>query len=112
MTGNGYYVLLNSAGGGVETVLPGDANLDGRVDINDLTIVLSNFGKTTGMSWTTGEFAGDGTVDINDLTIVLAHFGQSVGSSLGSLAAVPEPGSAALLAGIGLAAMFGWRRLS
>ena len=26
--------------------LPGDANLDGRVDINDLTIVLTNFGQT------------------------------------------------------------------
>ena len=25
--------------------LPGDANLDGQVDINDLTIVLSNYGK-------------------------------------------------------------------
>ena len=25
---------------------PGDANGDGQVDINDLTIVLSNFGKT------------------------------------------------------------------
>ena len=25
---------------------PGDANLDGRVDVNDLTIVLSHFGQT------------------------------------------------------------------
>ena len=47
--------------------LPGDANGDGRVDINDLTIVLSHFGQT-GMTWTQGEFTGDGTVDINDLT--------------------------------------------
>ena len=58
--------------------LPGDANLDGKVDINDLTIVLANYGQT-GMTWTQGEFTGDGTVDINDLTIVLAHYGQSVG---------------------------------
>ena len=28
--------------------LPGDANLDGKVDINDLTIVLSNYGQSTG----------------------------------------------------------------
>ena len=32
-----YAVQLDSDGGGVETVLPGDANLDGKVDINDLT---------------------------------------------------------------------------
>ena len=53
------------------TLFPGDANGDGTVDINDLTIVLSNFGKT-GMAWSQGEFTGSGTVDINDLTIVLA----------------------------------------
>ena len=50
------------------------------MDINDLTIVLSNFG-TAGMSWSQGEFTGDGTVDINDLTIVLASFGATLGSS-------------------------------
>ena len=37
--------------------LPGDANLDGTVDINDLTIVLANYGQT-GMTWTQGEFTG------------------------------------------------------
>ena len=51
--------------------LPGDANVDGRVDVNDLTVVLTNFGQT-GMSWETGDFTGDGKVDVNDLTIVLA----------------------------------------
>ena len=30
----------------LRTALPGDANLDGRVDVNDLTIVLTNFGQT------------------------------------------------------------------
>ena len=56
---------------------PGDANGDGKVDVNDLTIVLANFGQT-GMVWSQGEFTGDGTVDVNDLTIVLANFGQSI----------------------------------
>ena len=76
--------------------MPGDANLDGKVDINDLTVVLSNYGQT-GMSWSTGEFTGSGTADINDLTIVLAHYGQSAGSSSAAPAAVPEPGVLALI---------------
>ncbi len=77
--------------------LPGDANLDGRVDVNDLTIVLSHFGQT-GASWGTGDFVGDGTVDVNDLTIILSHFGQTAGSSPAATAAVPEPGAVALAA--------------
>jgi hypothetical protein len=98
-----YFVQLDSAGGGVETVLPGDANLDGRVDVNDLTIVLSHFGQT-GTSWAQGEFTGDGTVDINDLTIVLSHFGQTLGLSAAGASPAPEPSSMILLAAVGLSA--------
>ena len=75
--------------------MPGDANLDQKVDINDLTIVLANYNQS-GMTWSQGEFTGDGTVDINDLTIVLAHYNQSFGAK-GGIAAVPEPASFALL---------------
>ena len=72
-------------------LMPGDANGDGRVDINDLTIVLSNFGQTE-MTWQSGYFTGDGTVDVNDLTILLSNFGQSFGSSaVGGFSAAPEP---------------------
>ncbi len=86
--------------------LPGDVNLDGRVDVNDLTIVLTNFGKS-GMAWNEGDLNGDGTVDVNDLTIVLSSFGQTAASS--SPTAVPEPCALALLvAGIGGAVAFGW----
>jgi probable HAF family extracellular repeat protein len=74
---------------------PGDANGDGRVDINDLTIVLANFGQT-GMAWSQGDFIGDGTVDVNDLTVVLANFGYGVTAA--SPARVPEPSALALLA--------------
>ena len=97
VTGNdmtGFSVwLTNSAN--LTMATPGDANGDGRVDINDLTIVLTNYGQT-GMTWTQGEFTGDGRVDINDLTIVLTNYGQTAGSSTG-LAAVPEPGALAVL---------------
>jgi hypothetical protein len=77
--------------------VPGDANYDGKVDINDLTIVLANYGQT-GRTWAQGEFTGSGTVDINDLTIVLAHYNRSVGSSAAGMAAVPEPSTIALAA--------------
>ena len=70
--------------------LPGDANLDGRVDVNDLTIVLSHFGQS-GMGWSQGEFTGDGMVDVNDLTIVLSQFGQGLSSPSAGIGAVPEP---------------------
>ena len=95
----------------VGTPLPGDANLDGKVDINDLTIVLAHYGQT-GMGWSTGEFTGSGTVDINDLTIVLAHYGQSAAApASGGIQAVPEPCGALLLAAAlaGLTA-YAWRK--
>ena len=69
--------------------MPGDAELDGKVDVNDLTIVLTHYGQT-GMTWTTGDFQGDGKVDVNDLTIVLSRYGQSLGSSAAAVAAAPR----------------------
>ncbi len=105
-----YAVQLDSAGDGVETVLFGDANFDGKVDINDLTVVLAHYNQGD-MTWTQGEFTGSGTVDINDLTIVLAHYNETAGSSAGAIAAVPEP-SVLLLLAAGLAGLLAhaWRK--
>ncbi len=96
--------------GAVTVAMPGDANLDGRVDINDLTIVLADYNQT-GMTWTQGEFTGSGTVDINDLTIVLASYNQTYSSSAPSPGAVPEP-AALVSIGIGALGLLGrwWQR--
>ena len=91
-------------------VMLGDANGDGQVDINDLTVVLTSFGQT-GMAWSQGCMDGDptGTVDVNDLTIVLANFGMSAGSSARGVSPVPEP-SVTLLLGVAAACLFGVAR--
>jgi hypothetical protein len=89
---------------------PGDANGDGRVDINDLTIVLTNYGQS-GHTWSQGCMDGDpiGMVDINDLTIVLTDYGKTYGAA--GIRAVPEPSTPALI-GVGVASLlaFAWRR--
>ncbi|QNN24867.1 hypothetical protein HED60_22160 [Planctomycetales bacterium ZRK34] len=53
----------------------GDANLDGFVDIADLTRLSQNYGGSGG--WGEGDFNGDGLVDIADLTILSSHYGSS-----------------------------------
>jgi probable HAF family extracellular repeat protein len=115
ISGNGQYIVGNgivastgeTEGFLLTAAIPGDANGDGQVDVNDLTIVLSHFGQT-GQTWADGAFTGDGTVDVNDLTIVLAHFGD-VGAGAGGLSAVPEPGGLVLLAA-GVAALLAAQR--
>ena len=78
------------------------------MDINDLTVVLTNYDQT-GKVWAQGDFNGDGTVDINDLTIVLANYNTDCGAP--GIKAVPEPASLLLAAAgsLGLLA-YAWRK--
>ena len=57
--------------------IPGDANLDGRVDFADLTIVSQNYGLVAS-AWQQGDFNGDGTVDFADLTEVAQNYGTQL----------------------------------
>ena len=61
------------------TQLSEDVNADGVVNIVDLTLVSSNFGKT---GEHTADINGDGIVDIVDLTLVAAAFGNAVAAPL------------------------------
>ena len=90
-------------------ILAGDCVLEGKVNVNDLTVVLTNFGKT-GQTWLQGSMNDDptGTVDVNDLTLVLANFGTTYGAS-SNIKAVPEPTCLALL-GIGAASLLAFAR--
>ncbi|MGN6367590.1 MAG: beta strand repeat-containing protein [Phycisphaerae bacterium] len=78
----------------------GDSNLDGHVDLSDLSVVLNHFGQSTG-SWLAGNFDHAPTVDLTDLSCVLNNFGRAasmVGVSTAEAGAVPAPEPASLLA--------------
>jgi parallel beta-helix repeat protein len=54
-----------------------DINCDGSVNIQDVTVVLSNFGKPVAQaSDPRADTSGNGTVDIPDMTVVLSAFGS------------------------------------
>jgi hypothetical protein len=75
------------------TPTPGDLNIDGNVNFADLNVLLANYGLPGDAS--TGDIDGSGVVDFADLNQLLSNC-QS--SATAASAAVPEPGSLALLA--------------
>jgi hypothetical protein len=54
----------------------GDANLDGQVNIDDFSVLLSHWGMT-GAGWAEGDFDGNGCVTIDDFSLLLQNWGFS-----------------------------------
>ena len=89
----------------------GDANIDGHVDLTDLSTVLNNFGANTS-AWTSGNFDGGTAIDLTDLSAVLNNFGatnpnasDAPAGAIGTAAiATPEPASLAVMS-MGLAVL-------
>jgi autotransporter-associated beta strand protein len=102
---------------------PGDSNLDGLVDILDAANLVAGgrFNTGVGAVWLDGDFNYDGAFDVLDsaefLTSSLFNQGGYLGTAsggpagmageTGSVAVVPEPASALLLAATGLVAAIG-----
>lgn len=80
--------------------LPGDANLDGTVDEDDLGLFYANVGSVG--DWLNANFNGDTLVDLHDMEIILRNLGRTVPMSMVQLAPnatnlVPEPTTAVML---------------
>jgi hypothetical protein len=108
-------VVFNESDGtlGLEpTGAPGDANLDGKVDIGDLGLLAGSWQQLSGMMWADGDFTYDGRVDIADLGLLAGNWQKGTpgnppldfNAALAQFAAfegvvVPEPTGAALALG-------------
>jgi hypothetical protein len=101
---------FGGAVGSVNVPVPGDADLDGKVDVNDLGTLASNW-QTSGTR-SQGDFDGDGFIGVNDLGLLATNWQVGVTAAAGAAplaqaladlglpaAAVPEPAGASALLG-------------
>lgn len=60
--------------------LVGDLDLDGDVDLNDLSALLGVYGKCVGDPgyWPRADFDNSGCIDLHDLAEILGHYGDAV----------------------------------
>lgn len=75
-------------------ILEGDANLDGVVDLADLSLLRENYGVTVGMRWARGDFDLDGDVDGEDLCLLATKYVNGFEQAFldfENMASVPEP---------------------
>jgi len=87
-----------------EVDLPGDANGDGMVNVEDAATLAANWQRTGDALWEHGDFNGDNNVDDTDATILAANW------QTGAAASVPEPTTFIGLLVIGLALLASRRK--
>ena len=94
----------------------GDANLDGVVNDDDVTIVGATYAPgVAGATWARGDFDYNGFVDDDDVTLLGALYDPSatpITPPAGGVAAVPEPASLilSLLGAVGIGVLVRRRR--
>jgi hypothetical protein len=91
--------------------VPGDANLDGLVSRDDVLVLASSLGRSSGVNWQTGDFDRDGLVTLADLATLQSHFGVAGPITVG-VQAVPEPAGLAIVLAGALATWAAFRRRS
>ncbi|MCC6682485.1 MAG: hypothetical protein IT445_16415 [Phycisphaeraceae bacterium] len=82
----------------VTAALPGDANLDGTINLSDLQILGDHWQSNTA-HWGDADFNGDRLVNLADLQVLGDHWNATAGDfDQLAQAYIPEPHSLALLA--------------
>ena len=82
-----YYIINSHAAVTCASSLNADIDCDSRVNITDLSILLTNYGKTTAQlasstpSYPRADINSSGKVDIADLSALLSDYGQTAGTS-------------------------------
>jgi hypothetical protein len=110
-------VTYDATGVHVTATTPGDSDVDGDVDFQDLVSLAQSY-EATGQTWRNGDFTGDGTVGFADLVALAQFYGSGTGGLVGestfasdwalAQSLVPEPTT---LAGIGAMATLLVRRV-
>lgn len=78
----------------------GDTDLDGDVDLNDLSNLASAYGNPNTATWAMGDFDRDKDVDLNDLGLLASRYGNGEAQAFAdfsTLIAIPEPAAAMLI---------------
>jgi hypothetical protein len=106
----------------VRKTLRGDANVDGRVNFNDLVALAANYNLASGAFWYQGDFNYSGSVNFNDLVDLAASYNGSLSAAIGqvqsggfsgafaadfalAVSLVPEPATLMLASFAGVALM-------
>jgi hypothetical protein len=61
---------------------PGDANLDGAVNVTDLSVLAAYYNTTSGATWAMGDSDSDKDVDVTDLSILAANYNSGSTSTM------------------------------
>lgn len=69
---------------GSQLVCPADIDGDGFVTLSDLSVMLSNYGRSGDVGFNDGDLNADAIVDLLDLSVMLSQYGSACGWALWS----------------------------